>query len=249
MKDINSTIDQQIESYLNGELHGNDLKSIKEMIQNHANIAEEILFRKSFRFVVEHKDDFQFKNKISQVMNTTTIEPDLSTNGFNGMSWLKIIGISIGVIAFSVLSWFAITDNQQQTINTILEKHLEPFENNIQDDSDNNLGRGLTAYDNKEYDVAAEQLQLYTDALPIDTVPQFYLGLSYLLNNQPKEAIPYLQNINNSSEDFMIPHAQWYLGLTYLKMNDIDKMTESFEPIKNNSMYQEKISAILTELF
>lgn len=81
----------------------------------------------------------------------------------------------------------------------------------------------MTAYKSGKYDKVIEQLK----TLPADkqTLPyrNYFLGLSYLANKQPVEAIPLLTKAQAASSGKLRQKSEWFLALAYVKTNQKEK--------------------------
>lgn len=81
----------------------------------------------------------------------------------------------------------------------------------------------MTAYKSGKYDTVIEQLK----TLPADkqTLPyrNYFLGLSYLANKQPVEAVPLLTKAQAASSGKLRQKSEWFLALAYVKTNQKEK--------------------------
>ncbi len=98
----------------------------------------------------------------------------------------------------------------------------------------------LSPYENafREYEVAnfTEAVRQFEEQLQIrqaDNQLIFYYGLSLLGNNQPREAVVELSKVADSQHPFNEP-AEWYLALSYLRLNDLKMSKEVLIRIVNS---------------
>ncbi len=102
------------------------------------------------------------------------------------------------------------------------------------------------AYDNGNYKLAAllfEQIIYKKD----DAIAQICLGNSYLAQNDLDKAEKiFTEMLNKHSELFT--QAKWYLALTYLKENKMERVKAILWEISNSSTYGEKAQKLLKEL-
>lgn len=76
---------------------------------------------------------------------------------------------------------------------------------------------------------------------------QFYLGLSYLKNSEPRRALNALEQVNSTS---LTPAADWYRALCYLKLKQNDQAKAVLKSIENKPQhpYQAEAGQLITTL-
>jgi hypothetical protein len=102
------------------------------------------------------------------------------------------------------------------------------------------------AYDIGNYKVAAQAFEQITREKD-DAIAELCLGNSYLaLNNLPKAERIFTEMLSKHSE--LITQAKWYLALTYLKENKLERAKAILWEISKSSTYGEKSQELLKEL-
>ncbi len=90
---------------------------------------------------------------------------------------------------------------------------------------------GMSFYSQQNYPQAIDKL---SQAVKLDSTWAagfFYLGVSQLLNNQPLLAIPSLQKAIALGDSFLIEKSYWYLGNTYLLVDQGSRARQAFEKV------------------
>ncbi len=251
MKDFNNNpiLDEQIDLYLANQLEGEPLQHLLKMIQSNDTLQEEIAFRRNLNLVLHHKDSIQFSRKVGEVMAKRVITPDASFKWNDLHLGWKIFGASI-IIAF--IGWLGFQNtlgntSQSTSLETFLETNTQHFENklNLSPDGTDDLTLGLNAYNNLDYPSAIRYLSRYTNRIPLDIQPQFYLGMSHLMDNQPQAAIPYFQNVVRSNDELFYNHALWHLGLAQLKAGDSDAAKITLANLREDDAYGSRVKELL----
>ena len=114
-----------------------------------------------------------------------------------------------------------------------------------------NLQKAFVCYDGKEYGKALQFFDL------LDVVQQFpndslnlYKAVCYLALNKPDQALISLKTVENNPNSALREASQWYLALTYLKINDVPKAKEILIAIQHREEngYAKKARKLLGEL-
>ncbi|MFN4083277.1 MAG: tetratricopeptide repeat protein [Bacteroidia bacterium] len=108
----------------------------------------------------------------------------------------------------------------------------------------------MSYYDKKNYQLALEAFQRYEPQANEEAFYNFYIGLCYLYTNFNNLAINHLEISLSLFKDFTKIHlARWYLGLAYLKSNQIKEATEQFkEIVKMNAQFRTQANELLEEI-
>ncbi len=86
----------------------------------------------------------------------------------------------------------------------------------------------INHFNRKKYEEAVPLLAELFEAHQ-DTVSLFFMGLSLLGSEQPIKATETLINYNKIYEDIRYPDVNYYIGLAYLKANDLEKAISFLE--------------------
>src|SRR5258708_28008667 len=102
------------------------------------------------------------------------------------------------------------------------------------------------AYDNGNYKVAAQLFEQIIKEKE-DAITQLCLGNSYLAqNNLTKAEKIFTDMVTKHTE--LITQAKWYLALTYLKENKMERAKATLWEVSKSSTYGEKAQKLLEEL-
>ena len=106
-----------------------------------------------------------------------------------------------------------------------------------------NSAKGIEAYNNHQYDEAIKYFATYMDLVGNKNEEiNFYLGVSYLAENQVEKAKEIFTRLSKKSSKVRKAEAEWYLVLTLLKDNDISGAEKGLNKIvkKKKHRYHEK---------
>lgn len=81
----------------------------------------------------------------------------------------------------------------------------------------------FTKYKAGKYDQVIDQVKTLPDDKKTVHYKKYFLGLSYLANQQPADAIPLLQQAQTSPSVKLRQKSEWFLALAYVKNQENDK--------------------------
>lgn len=78
-----------------------------------------------------------------------------------------------------------------------------------------------TFYNNKKFSEAIQQFEILPDSVQSDKVTQFFLGMSYLYNEEYADAVSSFEQAQTIANDSRFEQElQWYLSIAYIKAGD-----------------------------
>ncbi|PIV93642.1 MAG: hypothetical protein COW44_08435 [Flavobacteriaceae bacterium CG17_big_fil_post_rev_8_21_14_2_50_33_15] len=91
----------------------------------------------------------------------------------------------------------------------------------------------MVNYKHGEYHIAISKWEKLQQKKPENDTINYFLGVAQLANKNELKAIPFLKNATQQSESVFLNDAYFYLGLAYLKTNQLTKAKESFNDCKS----------------
>ena len=131
------------------------------------------------------------------------------------------IAASVLVLTLAFLGYFLWVQNPSP--EALYISYLEIPANNIATRgaaTDDALKLGMEAYDQQDYQLALDRLQEVLQSQPSHEGAIFYSGICQLLLGQDQNALVSLKSFEQMTSSEYYSPAQWYLGLTYLKIDD-----------------------------
>lgn len=218
-----------IEDYLNGLLSEEASKKISALIETDAvarDIANGILLLKN-KFKTDEATE-EYLNERLAIQNNL-----ITQNNRKSLSWLKVAA-TIVLVLVSGLVIYNITANQngQELVAQALEVPYPMIAVSRGDDTNDDLNEAISAYESRNFAKAAAS---YTK-LEQSTTIKFYLGLSYLYNDNLDEAIAKLSD-RALQESRFSDQCEWYLALAYFKAGEANKSKAILHGIANNDKH------------
>jgi len=251
---------QLIEKFLEGKMSDEEKKefekklnvdkSLNAMMTDMNLLVEGIKMSAAQSSKEEKSDRLKFFNEINDIeKNAFEISsPAAKIVPMYRRPWVLSAAASV-ILLVTVTFYFM---REQTPINEKLyTAYFEPF-----DSPGSGLTRGNSevtlkteayeAYDNGNYKVAAQLFEQIIKEKE-DPIAQLCLGNSYLAQNDfPKAEKIFTDMVTKRTE--LITQANWYLALTYLKENKMERAKATLWEISKSSTYGEKARKLLKEL-
>lgn len=111
------------------------------------------------------------------------------------------------------------------------------------------LAQALARYEAGDYARALDTLEGLVQEQPRDAVAVFYAGVSQLALNRPREAVSSFERALAAGKTELSEPAQWYLALSYLKLNETPNAELTLRRIAGSSgFYKGRAEALLARL-
>ncbi len=101
----------------------------------------------------------------------------------------------------------------------------------------------MVDYKQGHYGIAIEKWEELLQTKPENDTLNYFLGVSHLVNGNSQEAINYLRPVGNDEDSIFFSDANTYLGLAFLKTDEISEAKKALEK-GNNKMSSEILSEI-----
>ncbi|OEK02425.1 hypothetical protein BFP97_13230 [Roseivirga sp. 4D4] len=156
--------------------------------------------------------------------------------------WLAIAASVVLIGVFGTLIW--------QRINKppVFSDYFDHFDQLLtyRDSDSTNYSDGLEAYSLRNYQKAytlLENIEGLTDEV------KFYLAISALAIEKPKEAILIFETIGTDKSNKFYQQTQWYLGLAHWQNGDIDSALNALKGISPGQFKYEEAIELQEKLF
>ena len=177
------------------------------------------------------------KKQINEMINSIHKDIHLQTIKFRQKNndWKKYYAVA-AILVLTFLSAFYLFN--KKPINEILfSESFQPYPNITP------IIRGESEYSQYQNAMVEYELNNFHSSLKIlkeilaknqgNLDAHFYSGICLLSTDNSRQAIYHFKNIINTNHKFAY-HAEWYLGLAYLKANKIDEANIIFKKISQN---------------
>lgn len=243
--------DVLIQSYLGGDLSDVDRKSFEKELEVNIELQQELKLYQSVEIVLKDNSLEKFKARLDNIhRNFIGNAKRPRTFGFNTFS---LIAASI-VVIISLGSVMLYTFSSNQSNLDVFNKYYEPYEISMMTRSARNLNDSIiriatTSYNDGEYSFAKQLLEDILTRNQKDNKVQFILGVSNLQLNFLEEAKANFKTVIKDKNPYFYQQAEWYLTLTYLKLDDKKSALAQLNSIVlANGFYTDQANEILSQL-
>ncbi len=240
-----------IEKYLANNASPEELSIFESKLQEEPNFAARVAL---FKSINENKatDSSAFENLLDD-LHEEYKNGEQETQAAPIKRLTPYYYIAASVILF-IVGYFVLSTNSkiQSGPNLYAQYFTLPPENITTRDSgelNNYLVVAIDAYRKQNFNKAIQNFNSYLSEDPENDAANFYLGISYLANEQTELSTSYLIKVVNNQDSIYRNAAQWYLSMAYLQSDNIDKAKSALEKINaGSSSYAKKANKILEKL-
>jgi len=238
----NSTNTEILIRYMDGELRGKELETVKKNIQENPALLEEL---ENLRFARESARSYGLKNRIRSIHTEMMPElkgkksPEQRTTGMIFQFAIRVAAVLIVLIGFSAFYQYLTA-----TPEKLFSESYQAFE--IHETRGTSQGSLETLYKSENMDSV---IHLFAELKSPQAEDYFLAGNAFLSLHKPSEAIESfraLQQVNKEANSHMFEEdAEYYLALSYLANNEPSKALPLFEKIHSDPShpYNKKVSA------
>lgn len=226
-------------------LNEQQMERFKNYYNNRLTTTERLAFEKELELdkkLATAYDDFAESLIIAESLGVRDLMKEVVTERQSSKPKIARLVISTLAVAASLIAGFFIFSPSKPDGNELFKQYFSKYPDlySVRAGTNNEtLDKGLNAYKTEDFEVALDAFRnLNTDN---DTI-RLYLGTTHLYLGQLEEAQSTLKLIESP---LFQETKLWYLGLSYLKSNQLDSLSFYFEPLRGTSTYGERVREIL----
>ncbi len=238
---------ETIEAYIEGSLSETQLESFEALIEANPELKNEITIHKELQNELASTKAIDFRRKLITAKEELAQENNTQKKRSLVLSYWKIAASIIFIIGISTFFWFQ--NNTEQDLYAMyytpypigdIKRGVDTTENKVLKDI-------LLNYKSQKYSETIIDLENLIAQKPNDEKLKLCLGNSYLNTDQLIKAETLFKAFSRESTNHF--DAQWFLSLTYLRMDQKDRMIPILkELISKNTRYKKSAIALLNDL-
>lgn len=236
-----------IERYLDSEMSGDELTWFTKEMEGNPRLQKEIILRQEINEAIAETDVMKLKLQLQNITSEKRKTIKLPTFKSLYIPAAAIVLIAIGLITIDP---FGLKLTNQE----LFLSHYQPYEANVnfrsnQSQSDELIMQAYEKYYAQEYEVALKLFEIILDRDNSSMTSRFFTGVCYMETEQYPAASNQFHEVIKDGNNLFIEQSEWYLGLSYLAMNDTDNALIQFTSIANsNSYYSDKARRIAKQI-
>lgn len=237
-----------VEQFLSGEMGHADRENFENEVRSNQDLAGELKFSKSIDAILRSEDIIDFRKKlIASRLDGKKVQHDVPVIRMHVKKFWYAAASLILLAAIGSTLYFSVPRGNA-TDNLFNEFYSADNLVNVTRAGDANIVEAVIKFQEKDYTVASS---LFNNILKSDNgniACWFYYGISSIETDNYVQAEKAFNHIISDDQNLYVEHAEWYLGLAYLKNNQINKAKTQFEKIASNpDNYHRKDAANLLQ--
>jgi tetratricopeptide (TPR) repeat protein len=237
-----------IENYLTGKLSAEAQKEVEDRLLTDREFAQRVEIFKTLPHLVS-EESHDFRNELEGIYQEYRKE-NSAARTISRRTFLMAASLALLISVIGILIWLL---PASLTPQEMYATHFTVPADNItvrnDQETSSTLQSAMEAYNEQDYASAVTQFEniLRNNAYNVPVL--FYSGISYLVLGENDKAVQNLQKVSQTEDAAYALTARWYLGLAYLKQDNIEQAREIFSSLKESgSSYANKADTILQQL-
>ena len=249
-----------IQRFLDKQMTDQEINDFEQELKNNPELYDELLLHNDVDSAIKDLigENMFLKNlELAHQSYMESIEKERSYKtpifNINPKYLIRYAAAAIVLIVLSVGVYYMISP-KTNTADKLYLSYYTPYEvagtNRSGNEGEESLQmKAMQKFEQKDY---ASAIKIFEEIKTNGTASlssNFYKGIAYLEMNKPNEAIKSLQIVINNENNELIADAEWYLGLAYLKANDIANAKKQFKRVSEKySYYKNKADEIINKI-
>jgi tetratricopeptide (TPR) repeat protein len=226
-----------IERWLDGDLSAEEKAAFEARMESDPEFRQAVALRQDMASVV----DGQLKREAFQAQLESVGSKYFDTpSPRRPYAWIILL---LAVVTALVLWWSGLFSPQSPQ-NLFQEYHQPPPIAWVSQGTQETLrSQAQTAFNQGDYSLALSHIDRLLTQNPTNPEYQWYRGICLLETGDLESALAIFSALAEGNT-LLRPDAQWYLALTYLKMEHLEQCQEVLQEIPEESSYFEKARAL-----
>lgn len=237
-----------IENYLTGKLSAEKQKEVEDRLLTDREFAQRVEIFKTLPHLVSD-ESHDFRNELEGIYQKYH-QQNKASSTVSRRTLLMAASLALLISVIGILIWLL---PASLTSQEMYATHFTVPADNITVRNDQEIAPALQSamesYNEQAYTDAVAKFENILQNDPDNAHVLFYSGASYLILGENDKAVRNLQKVAQTENTAYALTARWYLGLAYLKQDNIAQAREIFSSLKESgSSYANKANTILQQL-
>lgn len=235
-----------IEQFLADEMAPTERTAFIKELKNNPDLAEELKLSQSIDAALLRDDILGLRKQLIDASKANTNKTPVKRLITN--KWWYAAASVVVVFALSTTLYL---QNKHNVSNDSLFSQYYTSENIIdQTRGDENIVEAVIKFQQKDFVSASDLFKKILEKDNSNIAVWFYYGIANIETKNFNNSIKAFNNIIDQNDNLYIEHAEWYLGLCYLKNNQKDKAIDQFVMVATNpdNFHRQEASNILEKL-
>jgi tetratricopeptide (TPR) repeat protein len=238
-----------IERYLANEMGPDEKMWFEKEVDGNVALEKELLLRRKAELIIKSSDIMDLRYKLRSIEKTRADKESSRRIGTRAI--INYAAIFTGLLFIGSIVYFSSTNLSKETIYKKYYKTYESVSATRSGVSEvtSLYSEAIGYYNNKEYQKAAQALEVLLKEDQGNMEYQFQLANSYMGGQKyPEAGSSYLKVIEDNNNLF-IEDAKWYLGICYIMTDEMEKAKNQLRIISSSEgRYQKDAKKLLRRI-
>ncbi|MFZ4547118.1 MAG: tetratricopeptide repeat protein [Bacteroidales bacterium] len=235
-----------IEQFLADEMAPTERAAFIKELKMNPDLAEELKLSQSIDAALTRDDILGLRKQLIDASNA--INNETPVKRLKTTKWYYAAASVVVVFALSTTLYF---QNKHNVSNDSLFSQYYSSENIIdQTRGDENIVEAVIKFQQKDFVAASDLFKKILEKDNSNIAVWFYYGIANIETKSYNNSIEAFNTIISQNDNLYIEHAEWYLGLCYLKNNQKEKAIDQFVVVATNpdNFHRQEANNILEKL-
>jgi len=222
-----------IEQYLANEMAPPERAAFRKELQESQELADELKFSQTIDSALIRDDIIELRRKLIAAINAgRVVKEEVPVVRMNTRKWWYA---AASVLALCAVAATLYLQTPRSVSNDSLFSQYYNSENIIdQTRGDQNIVEAVIKFQQKDFKTASVLFKSILDKDNSNIALWFYYGISNIETQNFENSIKAFKTIIEQNDNLYVEHAEWYLGLCYLKSNQKQKAIDQFGAVAAN---------------
>jgi tetratricopeptide (TPR) repeat protein len=238
-----------IEQYLANEMAPAERTAFKNELRSNPELAAELKLSQSIDSALIREDVIDLRQKlIAAIQSSKATKTEVPVVRMNTRKWWYAAASLIALCA--VTATLYLQTGRNLSTDSLFTQYYNS--ENVVDltRGDENIVEAVIKFQQKDYRTASTLFKHILDKDNSNIAVWFYYGIANIETKNYDNSIKAFNTIIKQNDNLYIEHAEWYLGLCYLKNNQKDKAIDQFVVVASNpdNFHHQEAKNILDKL-
>jgi tetratricopeptide (TPR) repeat protein len=238
-----------IEQYLANEMAPSERTAFKKDLRSNQELAAELKLSQNIDSALMRDDIIELRRKlIAAIEASRVIKEEVPVVKMYARKWWYAAASLVAL--FAVAATLFMQTNRAVSSDSLFTEYYNSENIIDQTRGDQNIVEAVIKFQQKDFATASALFKSILDIDNSNIAVWFYYGISNIETKNYDNSIKAFNTIIKQNDNLYIEHAEWYLGLCYLKNNQKDKAIDQFVVVASNpdNFHRQEAKNILEKL-
>jgi tetratricopeptide (TPR) repeat protein len=238
-----------IEQYIANEMAPFERTAFKKDLRSNPELAAELKLSQNIDSALMRDDIIELRRKlIAAIEASRVIKEEVPVVKMYARKWWYAAASLVAL--FAVAATLFMQTNRAVSTDKLFTEYYNSENIIDQTRGDQNIVEAVIKFQQKDFATASVLFRSILDTDNSNIAVWFYYGISNIETKNYDNSIKAFNTIIKQNDNLYIEHAEWYLGLCYLKNNQKDKAIDQFVVVASNpdNFHRQEAKNILEKL-